>query len=165
MWKYINIVFGYLNLNLDLNLNFKVMDFKCLNFKYKYWNISYGFLKIYGFRSYVKFNGGFVKYKSICPNPTSNHTQTYSPCMLDWKKTKHGFNIQWIRLCHVVITLTYLLGKVFFFFWETNTHTHKGEGKGFLTQRHTTTPLKSWSAWFVWNSFLVTTYLAWAQFD
>ena len=159
MWKYINIVFGYLNLNLDFNLNFKVMDFK-----YKYWNISYGFLKIYGLRSYFKFNGGFVKYKSIYPNPSSNHTQSYSPCMLDWKRTKHGFNIQWIRLCDVVITLI-SIGN-FFFFFEKQTHTHtKGRGKRVLTQRHTTTPLKSWFAWFVWNSFLVTTYLAWAEFD
>ena len=31
----------------------------------------------------------------------------------------------------------------FFFFWETNTHTQE-RGKGFLTQRHTTTPLKGW---------------------
>ena len=35
MWKNIEIVFGYLNLDLDLNLNFKVMDLKCLNFKSK----------------------------------------------------------------------------------------------------------------------------------
>ena len=31
-----------------------------------------------------------------------------------------------------------------FFFFEKQTHTHKREGKGFLTQRHTTTPLKGW---------------------
>ena len=36
------------------------------------------------------------------------------------------------------------IGKSFFFFEkQTHTHTHKGEGKGVLTQRHTTTPLKS----------------------
>ena len=45
------------------------MDLKCLNFKSKYWNISYEFLKIYGLRSYFKFNDGFVKSKSMCPNP------------------------------------------------------------------------------------------------
>ena len=44
---------------------------------------------------------------------TDNLTQSYSLCMLDWKKNRAWFNLQWIRLCHVVIiTLTYPMGKV-----------------------------------------------------
>ena len=112
MWKKIKIVFGYLNLDLYLNLNFKVINLKCLNFISNYWNISYGLLKIYGLGSYFKFYSGFVKSKSMCPNLViQSHTMLFS-MYVGLEKNCGWFNLQWIRLCHAVIALTYPLGKV-----------------------------------------------------
>ena len=54
-----------------------------------------------------------LSYPNLCAQiQPSNQTQSYYPCMLDRKSTVHGFNLQWIRLCHIVITLMYPLGKV-----------------------------------------------------
>ena len=54
------------------------MNLKCLNFKSKYWNKSYGFLKTYGLRCYFKFYCGFVKSKSMHPNLViQSHTKVF----------------------------------------------------------------------------------------
>ena len=95
MRQNIKIVFSYLNLDLYLNLNFKVINLKCLNLKSKYWNVSYGFLKLYGLRSYFKFYNGFVKFKSLCPNLIiQSLTKLFCVCWIG-KKTVHGSGSVW----------------------------------------------------------------------
>ena len=55
-----------------------------------------------------------------------------------------SFKEGWGKLYHTQHTLLSNVGQLsILFFLETNTHTHKGEENGVLTQRHTTTPLKS----------------------
>ena len=50
----------------------------------------------------------------------------------------------WGKLYYTQHTLLSNVGQLPILFFEKQTHTHtKGRGKGVLTQRHTTTPLKS----------------------
>ena len=57
------------------------------------------------------------------------------------------FKQRWGKLYYTQHTLLSNVGQLpfFFFFFDKQTHTHiQGRGKEVLTQRHTTTPLKSY---------------------
>ena len=114
------------------------------NIKIFLFYMKYSMIKYWWVTSY-KFVVGIIYLKGLFPHPNVSEFHLLSYLTPLYSPYKYIIGIIGVEILgRQQLQIILWNWGFFFFFWKTNTHT-QGRGKGVLTQRHTTTLLKSWN--------------------